>query len=330
MSDPALWITEEDVVRLVGMREAIDAVERGLALEAEGDAVGMGKTFVRFGAQRQALQALGAASASAGVAATKTWVQSPDGGWPLLVLFETSGGRRVAVVEATALSQLRTGALSGIATRLLAEPGADEMAVIGSGRQASTQVAAVAAVRKLRRLRVWSPTPAHRHRFAARMREAFGCEVVESPSAAAAAQGAPIVTAAAHVTTPVLSAAMLARGAHVNAVSVTVSGRAELQPDVLPRCASVCTDSLQAVRDLSDEFRAHYGARNAWGEVRSLAAALAAGMRRPPGADLTLYKGMGTGIADLALAVEVLARARLQGVGLKLPDLALADPRLSR
>ncbi|MCC7047383.1 MAG: ornithine cyclodeaminase family protein [Alphaproteobacteria bacterium] len=330
MSNPALWITEAEVVRLVGMPDAIDAVERGLLLEAQGDAVGMGKTFVRFGAQRQALQALGAAFPSANLAATKTWVQSPDGGWPQLILFDTSSGHRCAVIEATALSQLRTGALAGIATRLLADARADEMAVIGSGRQAWTQVAAVAVVRKLRRLRVWSPTPAHRQRFAARMREAFDFEIVESPSAAAASEGAPVVTAAAHVTTPVLSAAMLASGAHVNAVSVTVSGRAELQPDVLPRCGFVCADSPEAVRDLSDEFRAYYGARNAWNEVRSLAATLANGVRRPRDADLTLYKGMGSGIADLALAIEVLARARQQGVGHRLPDLSLADPRLSR
>lgn len=329
MSDPALWITEADVVRLVGMRDAIDAVERGLLLEAKADAVAMGKTFVRFGPQRLALQALGAASAAAGVAATKTWVQGAQGGWPLLVLFDAASGHHGAVIEATALSQMRTGALAGIATRLLADPGADEMAVIGSGRQAWTQVAAVAAARNLRRLRVWSPTPAHRQRFAARMREAFGFETVEAQSAEAATAGAPIVTAAAHVTAPVLSAAMLARGAHVNAVSVTVSGRAELHPDVLPRCALVCVDSLEAVRNLSDEFRAYYGVRNAWGEVRALAAALAGGLRRPPGADLTLYKGMGTGIADLALAIEVLARARRNGVGLRLPASVLADPRLS-
>jgi ornithine cyclodeaminase len=87
---------------------------------------------------------------------------------------------------------------------------------------------------------------------------------------------------------------------------------------------------MDGVRNLSDEFRAYDGARNAWHEVRPLAAAVvAAGLARPADADPTLYKGMGTGIADLALAIEVLARAAKRGIGQPLPETLLADPRLT-
>lgn len=329
MNAVPLWLTEADVVGLIPMSGAIAAVERCLMLEARGEAVGMTKTVARFKDEARSLQALGAAAPALGLAVTKTWVQTPQGGLPLLVAFDAKTAETRAVIEAKALSQIRTGALAGVATRRLAAAGADELGIIGAGKQAWTQVAAVSAVRKLKRLRVWSPTPANRERFAAKMRDAFGYEVVAAESPERAVAGAPIVTTAAEISKPILSSAMVARGAHINAVSATISGRAELALDILPRAAVVCVDSIAGVRDLSDEFRAYFGAKNAWHDVTPLARVVAESMTRPADADLTLYKGIGTGIADLALAAEVLEQAARRGIGLQLPKAAYVDPRLT-
>ncbi len=327
-TDAPVWITEAEVCRLVGMADAVAAVEQGLRLEASGDAAEMAKTFVRAGDDGYtSMQALGAALG--GLAGTKTWAQTPGGASPLLVLFDLDGGALRAVIEAAALGRMRTGALGGVAASLLAAPDADEMAVIGTGKQAETQVAAVAAVRPISRLRAWSPTPENRAAFAARMADALGIEAVAADSPEAALAGAPLVTLVAKATAPVAQSGMIAGGAHVNACGVTISGKREIDPALFPRCAVVATDAPAGVRRLSDDLKGFFGdGPGNWDDVQPLAALLAAGEGRPAGADVTLFKSMGTGVADLALASAVLARAEAAGAGQPLPPRDAAAIRL--
>jgi ornithine cyclodeaminase len=206
-----------------------------------------------------------------------------------------------------------------IATRCLAAEAADDLAVIGSGKQAWTQVAAVMAVRKLRRVRVWSPTAAHRDAFAGRVASVHGVEALAAASPAGALAGAPIVTLAARVERPLITQDMLAKGAHVNAIGITVPGRSELPAQVFPRCAVICVDSLATVRASSAEFRAAFRTDEDWQAVRPLAELAASRPGRPAGADLTLYKGMGSAVADLAMAAEILLRAQAGGLDIALP-----------
>lgn len=125
------WITEADVVALLDMRAAIAAVERGLAGEARGSAQSMLKTHVKWGSG-DTLHAIGAACTEAGVVGTKTWAHTAGGATPLLVLFDAASGSLRAVIEAFALGQFRTGAMSGVATRWLAAESASELAIIGA------------------------------------------------------------------------------------------------------------------------------------------------------------------------------------------------------
>ena len=143
MPESPLWISEADVVALMDMRAAIDALEAGLVAEARGAASNMTKTHVEWQATggHATLHAIGAVFAESGIAGTKTWVHSPLGATPLLILFNANDGRVNAIIEAFALGQLRTGAASGIATRLLASESAKELALIGTGKQSLTQVA---------------------------------------------------------------------------------------------------------------------------------------------------------------------------------------------
>ena len=164
MSGQALWITEAEVAALVDMGDAIAALERGLSAEARGGAVNMAKTHTTFG-HGDTLHAIGATMLAEGVVGTKTWAHTEGGANPLLILFDAANGQLVAVIEAFALGQLRTAAISGLATRWLAAPDAAEMALVGAGKQALAQVAAVAAVRKLRARARGQPQSRKRGRF---------------------------------------------------------------------------------------------------------------------------------------------------------------------
>src|SRR2546430_8282349 len=145
----SLWVTEGEVVRLMDMKGAIAALDRGLALEAAGKAENMVKTHAIWGGHHT-LHAIGATFADEGFVGPKTWAHA-NGAAPLLILFDSHNGSLRAIIEAFALGQLRTGAISGLATKYLAAEGASDMALIGTGKQAMTQLAAVAAVRPLRR-----------------------------------------------------------------------------------------------------------------------------------------------------------------------------------
>jgi ornithine cyclodeaminase/alanine dehydrogenase-like protein (mu-crystallin family) len=324
----ALWITEAEVAALVDMDDAIAALERGLAAEAARGAVNMVKTHTTFG-HGDTLHAIGATMLAQGVVGTKTWAHTEGGANPLLILFDAADGQLVAIIEAFALGQLRTSAMSGLATRWLAAPRACEMALIGAGKQALAQVAAVAAVRKLRRVRVASRNPENAAAFAKRAGAELQLEIEPVPSVAAATKDADIITLVTRATAPFLHSAMVAPGAHINAVGAVVPERAEFAPAMLARCAVVAADTVAGVRALSREFIEFFGKdERAWDTVLPLSRVVAAANGRPPGADLTLFKAMGMGISDLSVGVEVLRRARANGVGRPLAPTLRAKPRL--
>ena len=155
MPDQALWITEADVTELISLPDAIDALERVLAMEARDEAANMAKAHLMV-ASNDAMHAIGATVPGAGLCGTKTWINVGGKSQTVLILFSLDDGRLRAVIEATALGQMRTAAMTGVGTKRLAPSGADEMALIGSGKQALPQIAACAAVRPLKRVRVFS------------------------------------------------------------------------------------------------------------------------------------------------------------------------------
>ncbi len=330
MSDPprsALWIGEAEVAELIDMREAIAALLAGLLGEARGEAQNMTKTHVAW--ERGTLHAIGAAFPREGIVGTKTWAHTEGGANPLLVLYDSANGALLAVIEAFVLGQLRTGAASGVATRLMAAEDADELALVGTGKQALAQVAAVAAVRRLRRVSVFGRDAERRRRFAARVREELGLECVEAQSLAEAARDAPIVTTVTRARQAFLVSSMVARGAHVNAVGAIVPEGAEVAADVIARCDELVADSPAQARKLSRELGDPFGADEAsWSRLISLAERAASGRPRSEAADVTLFKSLGMGVSDLSLGIEVYRRAVGRGMGRLIPHPEKAVPRL--
>jgi alanine dehydrogenase len=324
MKSEPLWITEADVVELLDMGEAIEALEAGLGLEAAGAAQNMVKTHAIWGGGHT-LHAIGAVFPE--TVGTKTWAHTEGGATPLLILFDAHEGRLLAIIEAFALGQLRTGGISGVATKILSRPDAAVMALIGTGRQSLTQLAAVAAVRALKEVRVFSPTAEKRRAFAERAGKALGLAMHEAASVAAACEGADIVTLVTRAREPFLTSSMVAKGAHINAVGAITPERMEFAPALLDRCAVIAGDSVEQVRRLSRELQERFGDdEGAWRRVVPLSSRLTES--RPAGADLTLFKAMGMGISDLSLGREILRRAREKGLGRSLPHPEKVQPRL--
>jgi ornithine cyclodeaminase len=326
-----MWLTEQDVVGLLDLREAIAALEAALRAEAHGEAASMTKTLLQFAAPGQAraasnLHAIGGRLGA--LVGTKTWAHTDGGTSPLLILWDAANGSLVAVIEAFALGNLRTGGISGVATDWLAQPDARVLGLVGAGKQALSQAASVLAVRPIERLQVHSPRAESRAAFAAKARDEFGIEVVEAPTVAAACAGAQVVTLVTRAEAPFLHAAMLEPGAHLNAVGAIATDREEFAQDVFGRATCIAVDSLPGVQTLSREFITRCAATG-WGDVLPLSRLIARGRRRTAADDVTLFKAMGMGLSDLALGAELVRRARERGAGRVLPQPKKAKPRLA-
>ena len=323
-----LWISEADIVALMDMREAIDALEKGLLAEARGEARNMVKTHVEWG-EGATLHAIGAVFEQEGFAGTKTWAHTPGGATPLLILYDAATGSLKAIVEAFALGQMRTAGASGVATRWLAAEDADEFAIVGTGKQALTQVGAVLAVRPIRRVRVFGRDPQRREQFAKRVGSELGVEATPADSIAEALRDARIVTVVTRATEPIVSSEMCAPGTHINAIGAIVPSRAEIASDMLARCTRVVADSVPQAQKLSREMIAHFGADpKGWSTVESLAQLVSARRMRSSSDDLTLFKSLGMGISDLSLGIELYRRAVASGAGREFAHPKKSAPRL--
>ncbi len=329
MTNPLLWITEQEVVDLVSLDDAIPALERGLRSLGEGAAFNVPKALGGYG-DGSSMHSLGSGAPALGYVGFKNWVHTKRGATAAFTMFDANDGSIVAVIEAAALGQLRTAAMTGVGTRWLAAPEADELALIGTGMQSITQVAAIHAVRPLRRVRVWSPTTDKRHAFAAKLRETFDFVVEEAATLEAATRDAPIVTLVTRARDPFLDASMLARGAHLNAVGAILPANGEFKQDVFARVGMIGVDDVANVQRASREFIERFGAPTAdWSAVRSISEIIANGEQRPPECDLTLFKAMGMGLSDLSVAITVLDRARTRGLGRTIAHPVRATPRFN-
>src|SRR5688500_7240753 len=181
------WTSEREVVEALTLPRAIDAIERALAREAAGDAKTMLKTHLAWG-EGHTLHAIGGLDGD--LVGTKTWAHTGGGASPLLILWDSETGQRRAVIEAFALGQLRTAAMSGLATRILADPSTVTAAVIGTGKQALPQASALCAVLPITTLRVHSRDPDRRRVMAQRVEAEIGVQAVDAGSVGDAADGA--------------------------------------------------------------------------------------------------------------------------------------------
>jgi ornithine cyclodeaminase/alanine dehydrogenase-like protein (mu-crystallin family) len=204
---------------------------------------------------------------------------------------------------------------------LLANPAARTLGVIGAGRQAYTQVAAVCAVRPIESMRVFSRTAEHREDFARRIERGLGVAAQPAVSAEAAVTEADVVITITKSAEPVLRANWLKPGVHVNAAGANGATRREVDGETVLRATVRATDQLEQARLEAGEYRDLVAAgRLRWqdiAELGDLVTGKASGRRGP--ADITLFKSLGIALEDVAFADLICRRATERGVGRPMP-----------
>ncbi|WP_109524940.1 ornithine cyclodeaminase family protein [Nocardia aurea] len=302
-------LSEAQVAELASLAEVIDAVCAAVERETTGQAANIAKTMTTWEPSSSG-HALGALDTADGLLAFKTWVNTPAGASAVLTLFDTTTGQVLATMSAGALGAMRTAAITGLATRLMADVEADDLAILGSGRQALRQVEAVNLVRPLRRVRVWSPNPERRAAFARAVEDTLGIKTLSADSLDQATRDAPIVTTITRAREPFLRREHLCRGAHLNAVGAILPANAEFDPSLLADAELIAVDNLDSARHASRELREFCG--DDFSAVRTLGELASGTARRPRCPSLTVFKGLGMGLSDLAAATVVARRIGLE------------------
>lgn len=231
----------------------------------------------------------------------------------LVVWFDAATGRPQAVLDGETVTAMRTGAASGVATRLLARAEASTLAVLGAGGQAEWQVRAVLAARPITDVLVYARTAATRESFATMMAEATRIEVRATPTAEAAVRAADVVCCATTSSEPVFEASWLRPGAHVNGIGAFRPDMVELPPEAFERASLTAVDAREAALaeagDVVAAIKAGKLREESLVEIGSVAADYWA--TRDPDA-ITVFKSVGLAIQDVA-ASELAIRRLLPG-----------------
>lgn len=241
-----------------------------------------------------------------GVKLLSLFMENPTRGLPaiqgVVVLFDAHTGELKALADAVSMTAIRTAAVSGAATRLLAIPDADDLAILGSGTQAISHLSAMLAVRPIKRVRVWSRNFNHACDFAERESDKHNIPIQVCQEAESAVEGASIICTCTSATEPVLSGAWVSAGAHINAVGAYTPRMRECDSEVVSR-ARIFVDTresaLAEAGDLLIPFSEGRISETAF--AAELGAALLGQVAGRQSADeITLFKSCGLAVQDLA------------------------------
>lgn len=316
----ALLLNESEVKAILTMPMALQAVEESFRRLAEGSMLLHSRQRLHVPGKSY-LHYMAAADAPSGYMGLKIYSSSKEGLRFMVPLFSADSGDMLALIEADFLGQMRTGAASGVATRVMAREDACTAGIIGSGLQARTQLEAIAQVRKIEQARVYSRSAQRREEFAAEMTKTVGFPVTSAISAEEAVREADIVVASTTSTAPVIEGQWLRAGTHINAIGANFPQKRELDDAAVARADVITVDSREQSRlESGDLIQSLGGDAARWEAVLSLADIVSGKVPgRTDAQQITLFKSNGIATEDIAVAGRVYEIARERGIGREIP-----------
>lgn len=298
-----LVLNESEVSNLIDMDGAIAAMRDLLTRTQRGDIEIIPRRRLQDGPMYMAMMA--ASDTKAHLFAAKLYTTGARRGSFKLLLWDSKSGQLLAILDANRLGQLRTGAISAVATDLLARKDADTMLLIGTGYQAETQVIAISRVRTLKTIYIHSRNPDNRATFVKRLREQLpeSTALISADSVEAYAGKVDIIVTATTAREPVIHGTWLRPGTHINAIGSNHPTDRELDSEVLHRATIVTTDHLGGAKLESGDLLLGLS-KDEWLRVQPLDGA----PRRQNANAITVFVSQGIASEDLVLAQYVLER----------------------
>ena len=318
MQMSTLYLTESEVAELLDMRIVLDVVEEAFRQLAVGEAHNVPR--VRAMGPGIVLHSMSAAANYLGLVGWKNYTASREGAKFHVAVYDQADGAWRALIEADWLGRMRTGATTGVAAEWAAPREAREVGLFGSGRQAETQLAAVAAVRPIKQAFVYSRDAERRAAFAERMSEKLDLEVEPVDRPQQAAEDLPIVVTATTSREPVFDGTWLAEGTLVCAAGSNWLNRAEIDSTVVRRADNIICDSVESCRREAGDFSdALEKGIFDWSRAVDLADVVAGkAVARNRDDSLVLFKSVGMAIEDVAVAAKLIELAGERGIGREL------------
>ena len=308
-----LYLKEEDVNQLVAVQEVIEILDTAFRDQAAGRAWTNARTRLRLpGATLHMM-----AGAIPGYFGYKSYTVAAGKMKFFFFLYSAESMELVAMIEADALGQKRTGAASGLATRVLSRTDSRQATLFGAGWQAESQLLAIDSVRYLKRVFIVNKRPDRRETFIKKMQPQVKAELVPATSVEEAVRSSEIVTTITSSREPVLKGEWLQPGTHINAAGGNMLLRREIDDDVVLRANRLVVDSIEQCKIESGEFLGaiETGKRH-WEdfvELRDVVAGAKVGRSSP--ADITLFKSGGIALEDVAIGKIVYERALQRNIG---------------
>src|SRR5437867_5195583 len=310
-----LYLKENEIRQLVSMLEVIDALEAAFRAQATGE--GFTNPRQRLRMPTGALHLM--AARLPGYFGYKAYTTAASKTRFLFFLFQENTTDLLAIMEADVLGQVRTGAATGLATRLLANQDAEQAVLFGAGWQAETQLLGMAAVRDLKRVWIVSRTPERRDAFIAKMQPLVHAELAAATSPEAAVASSQIVTTITTGREPVLKGEWLRPGQHINAAGGNSLLRREFDDLAVLRANCVVVDCIEQSKNEAGEFTGVIETgRRRWEEFIELRDVAAGTRGRLDSSDITLFKSLGIALEDVAIGKLVYERAVARGAGRRL------------
>jgi alanine dehydrogenase len=311
-----LVLRNDDCVALLTVEGAIDALRDMLREQAAG-AIDLPERLTVDAAGGSWLRLMPSIHNESKIMGFKAMNLTPNAGvhyW--IALIDINDGKLVAQLDADYITTLRTSATAAIATDLYAPTEIDTMALLGTSTQAEGLVHAMAAVRKIPRINVFSPNPEHRRHFAERVGAKTGIDIRASDSASEAIRSANLVCGAFRAgKEPSVLAADLRVGAHVNSLSSVRSFAREVADDVWTASTTVVLDHRGGVADSGDGLSVTQNGTFDLAAAPELFEVVRDGSRRTPADGITMFKSVGAATQDIAVALLAYNLARKSGRG---------------
>lgn len=321
-----LFLKKEDIIKNFSMREAIDADKKALSLYSAGKAIVPLRTNIdvpKSNGQSLYMPAyVEGGEGALGVKIVSVYPKNIKKNLPsvpaTMIVLDPETGMVSACLDGTYLTQLRTGAVQGAATELLAKKDAKIGALIGTGGQAQSQLEAMLTVRKLEEVRIFDIDFERANQFAEEMMQQFSVTMRPTKTSQECVEGADIITSVTTSKRATFSTEWVKKGAHINGVGAYTPEMCEIPREIIKAADVVIFDTMDGVLKEAGDFisplQDGYIQRDSYhGELGQLINEELVG--RTSGEQITIFKTVGSAVLDVVVATEIVKKAKENNLG---------------
>jgi ornithine cyclodeaminase/alanine dehydrogenase-like protein (mu-crystallin family) len=314
-----LLLTDTDVNKLMTMKECVEVIEDSFRQVADGQTWNRPRSRIRM--PRGFHHLLAASVLGSDVFGLKTYTSFRSGVRFIVMLYDSNNGDLLAMVQGGRMTQLRTGAVTSVATKYMSREDSTTVGIIGTGNQGRTQLAGVYEARNITSVKAYDRVEDSVKLFVEEMSAELDVEITAVDTPEEAVKGSDIIITMTTSRTPVLLGDWLEDGQHINAAGSNHWIRQEVDDNVVRRANSIIVDSLEDAQiEAGDLLYPIERGRIQWSQIKELADVVAGHITpRTSPEDVTLFESQGIAVSDIAAAAYVYGKAKEQGLGTELP-----------